>query len=234
MVSEWGVTVNWLHHPPSQRRQEGGIGTPAPLLVAAQRGRNRHPATPGWAVRGSDVASKLRTARGFALRGHIRPPDRSIANGARRGDLARRRRYCRGTARGVWARPGPREAGCLTLRSVTTRNRRGGSAERPQSTSRPAVCQRRQEGGFGARRGAAVDLTAHIFRLGRCARTVVVPKTRTLASGLACRLLKKFARGRCDRFRPGSCERRRQPPPRCRAAFRVPTFVWVKCMMLVP
>jgi hypothetical protein len=36
VVSEWGVTVNWLHHPPSQRRQEGGIGTPAPLLVAAQ------------------------------------------------------------------------------------------------------------------------------------------------------------------------------------------------------
>ena len=166
---------------------------------------------PGWAVRGSDVVSEPRTARGSVLRCHHRPPDRSIANGARRGDLARRRRYCRGTARGVWARPGPREAGCLTLRSVTTRNRRGGSTERPQSTSRPAVCQRRQEGGFGARRGAAVDLTAHIFRLGRCARTVVVSKTRTLASGLAC--VSSFKEIRAGALRPISPRQLRAPPP---------------------
>lgn len=107
---------------------------------------------PGWAVRGSYVVSEPRTARGSVLRCHHRPPDRSIANGAREGGFgATKGRYWRRAERPEWAHSDPGEAGYLPSRSLTIRDHRGGRAERPHSTSRPADRQRRQGGGILAR-----------------------------------------------------------------------------------
>ena len=75
------------------------------------------------------------------------PPDRSIANGAREGGFgATKGRYWRRAERPEWAHSDPGEAGYLPSRSLTIRDHRGGRAERPHSTSRPADRQRRQGG----------------------------------------------------------------------------------------
>ena len=60
-------------------------------------------------------------------------------------------RYWRRAERPEWAHSDPGEAGYLPSRSLTIRDHRGGRAERPHSTSRPADRQRRQGGEILAR-----------------------------------------------------------------------------------
>ena len=89
------------------------------------------------------------------LRGHHRPPGRPIANGASEGGFAEKRGYWRRAERPEWAHSDPREAGYLPLRSLTIRDHRGGRAERPHSTSRPAdrIANGAREGGFAEKGG---------------------------------------------------------------------------------
>ena len=152
VVSEWRVTLRWLYHRPSQLPGKGDTFAGSPPAMCSVGGRavselNLDRLAPDWAVRGRNVMSRPRTARGSLLRGHHRPPDRSIANGAREGGFgATKGRYWRRAERPEWAHSDPGEAGYLPSRSLTIRDHRGGRAERPHSTSRPADRQRRQGG----------------------------------------------------------------------------------------
>ena len=188
---------------------------------------------PDWAVRGRNVISRPRTARGSLLRGHHRPPDRSIANGAREGGFgATKGRYWRRAERPEWAHSDPREAGYLPSRSLTIRDHRGGRAERPHSTSRPADRQRRQGGEILAR-GEGRRLTyPSIPRdpTGVHARFRSLNFERSLPVSPA--VVKRNSRGGvATDFAPAVASAATSPCRRPRN--RVPTFVWVKCMVLL-
>ena len=60
VVSEWGVTLRWLYHPPSQLPGKGDTFAAGDVQVSgrAVSELNLDRLAPGWAVRGSDVMSE--------------------------------------------------------------------------------------------------------------------------------------------------------------------------------
>jgi len=137
-------------------------------------------------------------------------------------------RYWRRAERPEWAHSDPREAGYLPLRSLTIRDHRGGRAERPHSTSRPADRRPTATGRGDLARGEGRRLTyPSIPRdpTGVHARFRSLNFARSLPVSPA--VVKRNSRGGvATDFAPAVDAHRRQP--RRREKWAAAQFVWFK------